>query len=58
MFWLDREAAEEFLEIYKTVLPEFNQMVQELTNGGCIAAEVRQNNAVAALRELCGPSDP
>jgi len=29
-----------------------------LTNGPCIALEVRQNNPVPALRELCGPHDP
>ena len=33
-------------------------MVEEMTNGPCIALEVRQNNPVAALRELCGPLDP
>jgi nucleoside-diphosphate kinase len=58
MFWLDRASAEEFLEIYRNILSEYNQMVEELTNGRCIALEVRQNNAVAALRELSGPSDP
>jgi len=33
-------------------------MVEELTNGPCIALEVRQENVVALLRELCGPHDP
>lgn len=39
-------------------MSEFNQMVEEMTNGPCIALEVRQNNPVPALRELCGPHDP
>jgi nucleoside-diphosphate kinase len=58
MFWLDRPSAEEFLEIYKTVLPEYNSIVDEFTNGSCIALEVRGNNVVQALRELCGHFDP
>lgn len=48
----------EFLEVYKGVVPEYNQMVEELTNGPCIALEVRHENVVPALRELCGPHDP
>lgn len=58
MFWLDRPSAEEFLEVYKGVVPEYNQVVEEFTNGPCIALEVRQENVVPALRELCGPHDP
>lgn len=27
MFWLDRPSAEEFLEVYKNVVPEYNQIV-------------------------------
>lgn len=42
MFWLDRPSAEEFLEVYKGVVPEYNQLVEEMTNGPCIAFEVRQ----------------
>ena len=29
-----------------------------MTNGPCIALEVRQDNVVTSLRELCGPHDP
>lgn len=29
-----------------------------MTNGPCVALEVRQNNPVQSLRELCGPHDP
>ena len=44
MFWLDRPSAEvilliiqEFLEVYKNVVPEYNQLVEEMTSGPCIA---------------------
>ena len=29
-----------------------------MTTGPCIVLEVRQENAVASFRELCGPMDP
>ena len=46
------------MEVYKGVVPEYNQIVEELTNGPCIALEVRQENVVSSQRELCGPHDP
>jgi len=58
MFTLDVFAAEEFLEVYKTVVPDFSAMVEELTDGPCIALEVRGENVVPTFREFCGPFDP
>lgn len=58
MFNLDRPTAEEFFEVYKGVLPEFVGMIDEMTCGPCIVMEVRQENAVQAFRNLCGPMDP
>lgn len=58
MFNLTRVNAGEFLEVYKGVLPEYNLMVEELSNGPAIALEVRSENAVEAMRELVGPHDP
>jgi nucleoside-diphosphate kinase len=58
MFHLDTSSAEEFLEVYKGVLPEFLPLVDHLSSGPCIVLEVRQENAVEALRKLCGPHDP
>eukprot|EP00286_Rhodomonas_abbreviata_P012028 CAMPEP_0181329808 /NCGR_PEP_ID=MMETSP1101-20121128/23527_1 /TAXON_ID=46948 /ORGANISM="Rhodomonas abbreviata, Strain Caron Lab Isolate" /LENGTH=376 /DNA_ID=CAMNT_0023438949 /DNA_START=135 /DNA_END=1262 /DNA_ORIENTATION=- len=58
LFNLSRIDAGEFLEVYKSVLPEYNKMAEELCNGPSIALEVRAENAVQALRELAGPSDP
>lgn len=58
MFNLDKPTAEEFLEVYKGVVPEFSQMVDELTSGPCVAMEVRQENAVQSFRQIVGPADP
>jgi nucleoside-diphosphate kinase len=58
MFHLDRPTAEEFFEIYQGVLPEFTQMTEQMTTGPCIVLEIRQENAVKAFRDLCGPMDP
>jgi len=60
---LSKPAAEEFLEVYKGVLPigEFNAAVDELVSGPCIAVEVAprgSGSAVEPFRELCGPADP
>jgi nucleoside-diphosphate kinase len=55
---LTRVNAGELLEVYKSVLPEYNKMAEELSNGPCIALEVRAENAVQALRALAGPHDP
>lgn len=57
-FNLDRPTAEEFLEVYKDVLPEFKPMAEQLTSGTCVVMEIRQENAVKAFREICGPHDP
>lgn len=58
MFNLDRQAADEFFEVYKTVVPYYNAMVEHLQQGPCIAVEVRGEGVVQKLRGLCGPSDP
>lgn len=57
MFWLDRPSTEvnlllmkEFLEVYKNVVPEYSSLVEEMTNGPCVALEIRQDNVVQKLR--------
>ncbi len=57
MFNLDKPTAEEFLEIYRGVLPEYIPVTEQMTTGPCIVLEVRQENAVISFRELCGPMD-
>ncbi|EPR61564.1 nucleoside diphosphate kinase [Toxoplasma gondii TgCatPRC2] len=59
-FHLSRNAADEFYEVYKTVLAEYSQMIDELTQGVCLAMQVEheENDSVARLRQLSGPHDP
>jgi len=57
-FNLDMTTSEEFLEIYKGVIPEYRFMVEHLAEGPCVAMEIRQQDAVNAFDELCGPHDP
>lgn len=62
MFVVSLPNAEEFLEVYKGVLPEYREYVDELTSGACFAAEVTYGPAphesVQRLREVAGASDP
>eukprot|EP00698_Gefionella_okellyi_P005510 TRINITY_DN15033_c0_g1_i1.p1 TRINITY_DN15033_c0_g1~~TRINITY_DN15033_c0_g1_i1.p1 ORF type:complete len:369 (-),score=76.64 TRINITY_DN15033_c0_g1_i1:1018-2124(-) len=58
LFQLDRGAAEEFLEVYKGVVPEYHGLVEELCTGACVVMEIRAEDAVNAFRRLTGPSDP
>ena len=58
MFNLSRPVIEEFYEVYKHVLPEYLPLIEHMTNGPLIALEVRQNDAVNAFRDFCGPHDP
>ncbi|KNE63272.1 hypothetical protein AMAG_08414 [Allomyces macrogynus ATCC 38327] len=61
-FTLAKPDAEDFLEIYKGVLPEYHTMVQELTAGPLVAVHVTHTTVpartVPLLRDLCGPDDP
>jgi nucleoside-diphosphate kinase len=50
LFNLDKPTAEEFLEIYRGVLPEFIPTTEQMTTGPCIVLEVRQENAVTSFR--------
>lgn len=58
LFNLDKQTVEDFLEVYKGVLSEYGQMVEELASGPCLVLEVRQENVVSTFRTLCGPYDP
>lgn len=55
---LDKASAEEFLEVYKGVLPEYFDSVSQLCAGPCLVMEVRQEDAVASFRKTVGPHDP
>uniref|UniRef100_A0A1B6C8C7 DM10 domain-containing protein n=2 Tax=Clastoptera arizonana TaxID=38151 RepID=A0A1B6C8C7_9HEMI len=60
LFYLEKVNAEEFLEIYKGVVPEYMDMVQQLISGPCLALEIsgQSNDTPIKFRELVGPSDP
>lgn len=50
--------AEDFLEVYNGVVPEYKKLVEQMSSGPCWAVEVCAENAVNALRAVCGPHDP
>ena len=58
MFYLERTNAEEFLEVYKGVVPEYSSMVSEMISGPCIAIAIRAQDAPKAFRDFSGPADP
>jgi len=62
MTQLNRPNAAEFLEVYKGVVPECVDWVEELASGKAVALQVRYTaqpqNTVLAVRELCGAHDP
>lgn len=58
LYKLNKTTAEEFFDVYKDVLPEYTSIVDHIITGPVIVLEVRQENAVQALRDLVGPHDP
>ncbi|XP_067849028.1 nucleoside diphosphate kinase 7 isoform X2 [Heptranchias perlo] len=58
MFYVERTNADEFFEVYKGVVAEYNEMVMELCSGPCLALEFQGNEIQKSFRECCGPADP
>lgn len=62
MVCVSRPNAQEFLEVYKGVVPEFVDWVEELASGKTVALQLvngeRPEATVLSLRELCGAHDP
>lgn len=58
MYSMSVADAEDFLEVYSGVVPEYSRLVEQLSSGSVIAIEVCSSNAVQALRSVCGPHDP
>lgn len=50
--------SEDFLEVYRGVVPEYKKLTEHMASASCWAMEVRAENAVPALRAVCGPHDP
>lgn len=55
---LPKNIVEEFLEVYRGILPEYHDLVEQLSSGSCLVCEVRQEGAVESFRKLVGPIDP
>ena len=53
----DKTQAEEFLEVYKGVIPEYADHVVQFSSGLSIALEIRAQNAVETFRVTAGPWD-
>jgi nucleoside-diphosphate kinase len=49
--------AEEFLEVYKDVVPDFAERVSQLCAGVSIGLEIRASDAVSVFRQTAGPWD-
>merc|ERR1711959_620908 len=58
IFKEDRSNIEEFFEVYKEVVPEYQDMVTQLLSGPFIGLEIRAEDAVSSFREFTGPADP
>jgi len=62
MVTLTRPNAMEFFEVYKGVVPEYADWVEEVVGGPSVALQVifkeKPEASVLALRELCGAHDP
>lgn len=56
-FQFDKKQSEEFLEVYKGVIPEYPDHVVQLCSGQAVCLEVRAENAVEVFRETAGPWD-
>jgi nucleoside-diphosphate kinase len=55
--FFDRSKAEEFLEVYNGVIPEYSDQTVQLSSGISVALELRGQDAVGMLRKLVGPWD-
>lgn len=58
LFHLSKADAEDFLEVYKGVVPEYTGLVEQMSSAPALVLEVRAEGAVQALRSVCGPHDP
>lgn len=72
IFRLSKVDAGEFLEVYKGVLPEYPELLNEFVSGPCVAMQITQtgldfdesrqpddpSSIQQRFRELVGPMDP
>jgi len=58
MVHFERAQSVEFHDVYKGVLPYYNDLVDGMRSGPCVALEVRAaSNVTERLRDVCGPHD-
>ena len=55
MFYLDRECAVEFFDVYRGVLPQYGEIVQHFIDGPVVALQLVGPNVVENFREFTGP---
>lgn len=46
------------MDLYKGVVPDFQQTIDQLVSGPCLAMEVRQDSVVEDFKKVCGAYDP
>lgn len=57
LFRLDAMTAEEFWQVYRGVMPQYNELIRYMASGPCVVIEVRGQNAQQEFQEFCGPFD-
>uniref|UniRef100_A0A182VQR9 DM10 domain-containing protein n=1 Tax=Anopheles minimus TaxID=112268 RepID=A0A182VQR9_9DIPT len=63
MLRFERPNCEEFLEVYKGVVPEYESMVMQMISGDCMALEITNKyddtrSTYQSFRDFCGPICP
>jgi nucleoside-diphosphate kinase len=58
MWHMDKVTVEEFLDVYRGVLPEYQMIIDHMCVGPSVVLEVRQKEAVESFRQLVGYHDP
>ncbi|XP_049826465.1 nucleoside diphosphate kinase 7-like [Aethina tumida] len=61
MFYLTNKTANEFLEVYKGVIDDYNALVLSFLDGPCVAVQIfnaEKRDVHGEFRNICGPYDP
>ncbi|XP_053671100.1 nucleoside diphosphate kinase 7 [Anopheles nili] len=63
MLRFERPNCEEFLEVYKGVVPEYESMVMQMISGDCVVLEITNKyddnrSTYQSFRDFCGPICP
>ena len=57
-YFLSRDHAEEFLDLYKPAIKDFSKTIDQMVSGPAIALEIRQEDVIQSFKRLCGAYDP